>query len=116
MSCWVISLRIFVLGNDIYTIEFYNHKNKDEKRYASFSFKDTNDAFEQIHQLISSDFDKGEASEIELGAGNGKIRLEFLKNFRSTYLRFAQYDKEETDIEAYSITLKKKQVQKLFGK
>ena len=100
---------------EIYTIEYYNNMNKDKLSYASFSFLDENDAFNQIYNLIIDNIDKGEANDIELHAGNGKIKLEFLKNL-GTYVRFAQFDKQGEKIIASSIPMTKRQVKKLFGK
>ncbi|RXG21253.1 hypothetical protein [Leeuwenhoekiella marinoflava] len=102
--------------DSIYTIEFYNNKDKDIISYASFSFKNENDAFNQIYNLIIAGLEKKQSSETVLEAGNGKIKLEFIKNVMGSYFRLAQFNKEGTDIKAYSLTMNKKQVEKLFGK
>lgn len=101
--------------NEIYTIKYFNNLNREVLDYSEFWLKNEDDAFNQLYQLIINAFEKRKANEIELQVGSGKIRLEFMKSIAGVFLRFAQYDQQGEKIIAYSITINKRQVKRLFG-
>lgn len=98
-----------------YTITYENIKYQQITDFKSFSFVDTDNAFDNLYQMIINGFNETPKSDIMLELPNDIVWLHFEKLLGVVSFQFSQ-SVNKTDVFAFSRYLTKKQVQKLFGK
>ncbi len=83
--------------------------------FKSFSFKDTDNAFENLYRMILDGFDNPPKEDIMIEIPDGFIWLSFTKAVGIVNFRFG-HSVGKTDVIGFSTWLTKKKVDKLFGK
>lgn len=101
--------------NNTYTITYENIKYQQITDLKRFSFVDTDNAFDNLYQMIINGFNENPKSDIMLELPNDIVWLHFVKYLGVVTFQFYQ-SVNKTEVIAFSRYLTKKQVQKLFGK
>ncbi len=101
--------------NNTYTITYENIKYQQITDLKRFSFVDTDNAFDNLYQMIINGFNENPKSDIMLELPNDIVWLHFVKYLGVVSFQFSQ-SVNKTEVIAFSRYLTKKQVQKLFGK
>ncbi|RBA28667.1 hypothetical protein [Flavobacterium tibetense] len=118
------TIRIGVIGqNDIYiqkkadeyTFFYKNVKQEEAPTLKSFTFKEIDNAFENLHKIIESGFTAEPLLDIKLELPNDFVWIHYSKNFGEVYMQFVTTKKDVFD-NGFSKSLNLDQVNKLFGK
>jgi|AntRauTorckE5430_2_1112549.scaffolds.fasta_scaffold22483_2 hypothetical protein len=101
---------------DTYTIMYKDWKFQHLDEYKQFSFKDEDDAFENLYQMIMDGFDNMPKEDIMLELPDGYLWLKFHKVMWVKQVSFGHSVDKSGSVIGYSRDLTKNNVQTLFGK
>lgn len=104
---------------DTYTFRYQNHKNSKNRKIQSFSFKDIDEAFDNLYQLVMDGFDNpvvNNQENVMLELPDDIIWLDYKKSLGLVNFRFKQAADKDTSKVSVSAWISKDKVRKLFGK
>lgn len=104
---------------DTYTFKYQNHKNSKNRKIHSFSFKDIDNAFDNLYQLIMDGFDNpnlNDKNNVMLELPDDIIWLDYKKSVGLVSFRFKHAVQNDTKKINMSAWITKDKVRKLFGK
>ncbi|WP_228853278.1 hypothetical protein [Aegicerativicinus sediminis] len=110
-----LSIKIEKSG-DTYNFLYQDVKFTQIKEFKSFSFKDVDNAFEELYKIIMDGFDNPPADDIMIELPEGYLWLGFTKALGVVNFRFGHSVTNDGSVIGFSQWLTKKQTQKLFGK
>ena len=104
-------------SGNVYTISYKDSQYKQITEYASFSFEDKDNTFNDLYATIEEGFKTMPAEPIKLELPNHFVWLQFEKFLGGQVMRISSSSsKEGTALVTMSNQIAKKQVEKLFGK
>lgn len=101
---------------DTYTFMYKDWKFQHLDEYKQFSFKDEDNAFENLYEMIMKGFEDMPEEDIMLEIPEGYLWLKFDKVMGVKQLSFGHSVDKSGSVIGYSRQLTKKNVEKLFGK
>lgn len=102
-------------SGDTYTFIYSDIKFQQITDFKSFSFKDIDNAFDNLYQTIMDGMKNPPKEDIRLELPNDMIFLHFEKNLGVTSFQFLHCPGKNPEIIGMSVYLTKKKVRKLFG-
>lgn len=97
-----------------YAFSYKNAKYKMLEEWESFAFKDTDNAFESLYNLIIQELDNGSNKDIDVQLPDDSIILQFSsKNGGGVTIR---HNIDNSGVYGRSYELSRTQIQRLFGK
>ncbi len=109
-----ISIDCTKLGDE-YTFTYNNIKFQHIDDYKSFSFKDKDDAFNSLYEIIMKGLKDPPKEDIKLKLPNDIVYLHFIKSFGVANFQFIHHV-NKSNVIGVSCWLTKKKVMRLFGK
>jgi hypothetical protein len=113
MGMFIISME---KTKDTYTVTYRDYKFIQITEIKSFSFKDENNAFEDLYAMIIKGFDTMPEEDTMLELGGKHVWLHYEKSMGFPVFRFAHAVDANANVIGFSQLLSKKQVIKLFSK
>ena len=101
---------------DTYNFIYFDTKFKQLAEFKSFSFKDEDNAFENLYSMIMEGLQNPPKEDILIELPDDMIWLSFTKVMGVSNFRFIHSVNKIPDILGISIWMTKKKVQKVFGK
>lgn len=109
------AVSISKIGNE-YRFNYVDRKYTQILETKSFSFKDEDNAFKNLYDLIIKGFDDATKEDIMLDLPNDIIWLHYTKVSSKVYFQFYHSVDKNSDVIGKTDFFTKKQVIKLFGK
>lgn len=110
-----LHIKIEKLPNNEYKFTYVDVKFQTIDDYKTFSFKDEDNAFENLYKMISDGLANPPKEPIMLELPNSYIWLNFIKTMGVGNVQIG-HSVGKTDVIGYSVWLTKRKVDKLFGK
>lgn len=101
--------------DDIYSVCFDDIKFTKIKSHKCFTFKEVDNDFENLYNIINNGFQEKKEQTINLNLPNDLVDLKFVKNMGIISFQFITTGKN-TQITGFSPYYTKRQIDKLFGK
>lgn len=101
---------------DTYTFTYSDVTYQHIDEYKSFSFKDVDNAFDNLYEMIIKGFEEGPEENTMIEIPDGFLWLDYTKSLGVVNFRFQHSPGSSGEITGYSIWLTKKKLNKLFGK
>jgi hypothetical protein len=101
---------------DVYTVQYQDSSIPKEEVFRSFSFRDQDNAFENLYRMIMHGFDNPPQEDVKLELPDDFVLLHFSKVFGKIQMQFISTPKSVASLSGSSVYLNKRQAAKLFGK
>ena len=103
--------------DNTYTFYYQDTKFQHLKNYKSFSFKDTDNAFESLYEMIMEGFENIPNKDVMIELPKSFVWLRYVKALGVVNFSFASSVGKSGDAPiGFSVYMTKKKVSKLFGK
>ena len=103
--------------DNTYTFYYQDTKFNHLKNYKSFSFEDTDNAFESLYEMIMQGFENTPDKDVMIELPKSFVWLRYVKALGVVNFRFSSSVNKAADTPiGFSIYMTKKKVSKLFGK
>lgn len=104
-------------ANNIYAFSYQDMEYKSLVEYEHFFFKDVDNAFDSLYDMIIAGYKDRPEKSIELQTEHNVIWVNFVKSFGMTMVTFSSTADAEGKLhKGTSNMFTKKQIEKLFGK
>ena len=98
---------------DTFIFTFKDINYQQLKEYKSFQFKDIDNAFDNLFEIIMKGFKKPPKDDIIIELPEGHLKLHYVKAFGAVNMNISY---SENGVSGTSSWLSKRKVKKLFGK